>query len=227
MHGLGRERVRNQAPATARWAACSCTHDSPPHRHCGKSATRCCTPTAILPLTHGKSSTSGMGRCAGWVPTTCAAARSSALSRRPTTAKPSSTERGGRSAARRRVHGSRRRRSAQGSRSRNTSFRFRRNSSRAALRWKRGGERRSNWGAPAPRNTRRVIRRGLGRPEILGGVIWRGLGRPEILGGVIRRGLGRPEILGGVIRRGSHSHSPGCKHLNVGIPTSRCGRPTP
>ncbi len=36
----------------------------------------------------------GMGRCAGWVPTTCAAASSSALSRRTTTAKPSSTERG-------------------------------------------------------------------------------------------------------------------------------------
>ncbi len=59
------------------------------------------------------------------------------LCRRTTTAKRSSTERGGTSPARRRVQCSRRRRSAQGSRSRNTSFRFRRNSSRAALRRKK------------------------------------------------------------------------------------------
>ncbi len=97
-------------------------------------------------------------------------------------------------------HRSRRGRSAQG-RSRNTSCRFRRNSSRAALRRKRGGERRSNLGAPAPRNTRRVIGRALGRPELLGGVIGRALGRPELLGGVIGRALGRPELLGGVIGR--------------------------
>ncbi len=105
---------------------------------------------------------------------------------------------------RRRVHCSRRRHSAQG-RSRNTSCRFRRNSSRTALRQKRGGARRSNLGAPAPRITRRSNWKGVGASRITRRSDWKGVGASRITRRSDWKGVGASRITRR-IRQERHSH---------------------